>query len=822
MEHLANWFNNLYTWQIIGTIIISIILTVLFNYSSIFVHSLYIKTILWIQTFALKYGYPPYKNICTTLKSYFFKTKKYRQPKGLVGVIAVNFKNVKHTNLSSSPEEDLGDIHFADKNGDYDNRNTHLDEAIIRLEYEKIVRYYELIGCEIEANFKDNLLFQYSDMEGNNSIRIDVLLKKIYSLENIKIFIDKVNKESLFNNAIHFIGDKIGVKDFNINDDGLELVIYKTDHFTWQVFKEIFKANKPFFQEIMLRINHANLYEKKMLVRCLAFVFSSFGIDIIIESKDCRNKRKLFITARSGKIETNAKSSLHVSVNETFSRTDFIGDSTTSYGLYECVKRGIEEELGISEAEINHAEDKIKNKNKHNAIIKFHDFAIVTDEGEIGLSCHVDLSGIIPAEKIGMYPGQDKFLENEDLLILPYFNIKHYHLIKASASATYMRMFYKTTLNDRFNMLWMSFTPLLISRMFIRNIRLNSMGKLAWFSIYWLLVLLVIWCVYPQWMVLYLDNIALLVFTAFLTLVWNGIKSIINRTKREYYFIQPFLSQWYGNAKVLQSSGYAKEKTNDGVHFCFDNSTIIGSNTLSSNQLRCAPYCSIRRKKFKDQYSEMPVSYFNISNIPSKGFNSVYFSLMNIAITQVDVMIKFSFEYLTDENWGTKKIKNIKFSDKINIESSFLIDYIDINNSITKKLSQTFSDKYQLFDLFEYNRNYYWSCLSKTKLNCNHNLLLKWNNRDKTKDLKMSFYDYVLNQINQATENKGVFEICVKGDKKQMEMFLNSFISHPENRRRISELDLYMLQLCLIRDNILLADIQYRIWHKKIYLQYLN
>jgi hypothetical protein len=131
------------------------------------------------------------------------------------------------------------------------------------------------------------------------------------------------------------------------------------------------------------------------------------------------------LTARSGKIEKNKESSLHVSVNETFSRTDAV-ENKEQYGLVECVKRGMEEEIGIPQTAIPDSN------------IKFHDFAIVTDEGEIGLSCFVDLTEVMPVEKMLMYPGQDKFLENEELILMPYFKISHIDLLKSVDSKKYM------------------------------------------------------------------------------------------------------------------------------------------------------------------------------------------------------------------------------------------------------------------------------------------------------------------------------------------------------------------------------------------------
>lgn len=807
-----------FTWtDLVGIGVISVILTEISIFFSKVIYEKYKDLLLWVQTFGLRYGHPPYKNVFNTFWGKAVKKRRYRQPRGLVGIIAVNFKKVKNSKLSESPEEDLNAIYFVDKDGDYENRNTHLSQEEISAQHQIITKYYDKIGKDIEDQFDGNSLFQYYETENSAPVRVDVKLKDIYSLQSINFYIDKVNREMLQNNAIHFIGDKIGVKDFNMQGEELELIVYKTDHFTWQVFKEIFKANKSFFQEIILRINHANWNEKKLLIRCLAFVFSSFGIDIIIESKDCAGNRKLIISARSGKIETNSKSSLHVSVNETFSRTDFIDDSNVEYGLYECVRRGIQEEIGIPVNEID------------NGIIKFHDFAVVTDEGEIGLSCHVDFSNIIPAEKIVMYPGQDKYLESEDLLILPYFNIRHIDLIKSVESVRFMRRFYKTTLNDRFSMPWMSFTPLLISRVFVRNIKFSIWGRLLFFVAYWIFVFLLMRLIYSDWITLLLDNIVTLGMAGSYELIRVASKKGINNRKRKYSFIQPFVSQWYGNAKVAQATGYADGNTNNGVHFIFEKTEGVNNYSLLNKELKQAPYCTVRRKKGQKQYSEVPVSFFKIGErLEGSDASLLNFRQLNLAMTQDSIVVRFAFEYVTDSMLAQKKIKKIRFSSAIEVGSSYIGNNVVVsttpamNNCYIKGLSDAFSAQYCLHDLFVYDNDYYWSCIPLTSIECENRLVLKGKNRNRNKDVKMSFYDYALDLINKTSCDSGIIEVSVKGNREYMEMFLNSFIQHPNNKRRISELDLYMMQLSLIRSNeFLLADIEYNTlkivsWFRKI------
>ena len=119
-----------------------------------------------------------------------------------------------------------------------------------------------------------------------------------------------------------------------------------------------------------------------------------------------------------------------------------------------CVIRGIEEELGIPRSLIEKAK------------ISFHDFALVCDEGEIGIGCYVDFSDVMPIEQLRLYPGQDKYMEIKELLIVPYppfyWNPDEYP-----------NFFYKTSLNDIFSTSWESFTTLLYQRCIIRNSNIN-------------------------------------------------------------------------------------------------------------------------------------------------------------------------------------------------------------------------------------------------------------------------------------------------------------------------------------------------------------
>ena len=143
------------------------------------------------------------------------------------------------------------------------------------------------------------------------------------------------------------------------------------------------------------------------------------------------------------------------------------------------------------------------------------------------------------------------------------------------------------------------------------------------------------------------------------------------------------------------------------------------------------------------------------------------------------------------------KIDSISFVD----EAEVLINSIE---SPTDGLMN-----YELLDLFSYQQNYYWSCIGECENKNN-----KFEITDKTKAGKQSvqsFYDYVLDIIKKRKEDKGsqTFRIC--GPNKVIEQWLCSFTSHRNNKRRISELELYMLQFYLIRhENRILADCEFK------------
>lgn len=758
------------------------------------IYKCYKKLLLSLQTFALRYQCNPFRYMYLSCVKTIKKIKSIltkgdsvvtpkRQPKGLVGVIAIDLKSVEGTCLNNGNIK----IHFAEDNGDYENRDTRLAENIIKDQCIQIKGYYE------NLKLPNSRMFKYESIDSSGKIVEQDLCDcfiNIYSYDNIQKAIEVVNNDMPTNNAVHFIGDKIGVYGYTIEDGKLKLEIYETDHFTWLVFKEIFKTHKQFFQEVILRINKASEQEKVYLVKLLAFLFSSFGVDIIIEGRDCRKQRKIIISARSGNVESNSKASLHVSVNETFSRTDSKNNSET-YSLIECVTRGIEEEIGIPHHLIS------------NDLVKFHDFAIVTDEGEIGLSCHVDLSALMPVEQMLMYPGLDKFLENDELMQLPYFNVSHMDLVRSVDSKRFMRQFYMNTMYDKFSLPWMSFTPLLISRVMLRNIRFSIPVQIILRTILWILSWFIVsWIIIPKLSALLLvEQILGMTVQLMIEAGWNLWN---NRTPQKYKFIQPLIAQWGGNVKVLQATGTSAKQIGEvSKELTFDISHIGGTGNVNLNELVLAeaPHCSVRKKKHEDIYTEKPISHYRFKLYDSSATaDTLHFISPSIWCEKDKITLVMTFDYEFDNIINENKIKKISF-----VEELFAKLYIS-NGGKTLNLNPGFQKNYELLDLFKYENNYFWSCKrpreKDEKYDIYFNISTKY--EDKTRRIK-SLYDYVLNQIKTSTTN-GSLKICVEGDKDVLAQWLCGFTSHRNNLRRISELELYMLQFFLIRNEILLAD----------------
>ena len=728
-----------------------------------------------------------------------FPYLKYEQaaliiPKGLVGILSTTLKEVK--DIPANPR--MMKIHFATTDESYETRQVITDKSIIeRIIKNEIVAYYDSLTEKIREKGYDRSQFFYLENENGHKEFICDILKDIYSLENVYNAIIQVQSDITKDGSIRFIGDKVGIRGYKLEKGELLLDIYETDHFTFKVFKKIFKDRrfKRIFQEIICRTNKANDNIKLLLVESLAFLFSSFGIDIIIGGRDASGAKKMLVAARSGNIESDNRSTLHVPVNESFSRTDLV-EHDQYYSPYHCVLRGIKEELGIPE--------EICKKTS----VSFHDFAIVSDEGEIGLGCYVDFSFVMPLEEARLYPGQDKYLELADILIVPYPPFKW-------SPSAYEDYFYKTTGNEKFCMQWQSFTTLLYQRAILRNAE-------ASIPIIWLvdstiiLTLLFLLTNYTQIdltstiISLILGGLALFIMKRF------NNKPVHKLTYGE--FLKPFVPQWNGDVRVLQSTMHSqivkgsRKETNpiaDGIMFGL-NSPSGQKLKLSDIHLLTPPFCTVRREFVN--FTEYPISFYYVAEKNGDIGNCLSFIKIPYALSSDDLSLLLTVK--------TEKGHIVSYNFTKPIHSDIILDF---TNTLDEKQVNTFSKYYRMnkdllknvqiasldenfqkrwfpLDLFNAGNDYFWSVIDmedELEKHDSYDFDFKIGKKTQPRDLYM--------KVIAKNMDRSSFSIRLNGNLKDMETFLCAFTSRNDNRRKMSDLDIYMMQLFLIRIGIVYA-----------------
>lgn len=719
--------------------------------------------------------------------------------KGLVGILDTDFKAVLDNSYDHNDQ-----IHFAqcsktDENGrianiSYEKRIPIKDKEEIEKIREIIVDHYTELKNKIVADeCIPHHLFDvnYYDDKQKTTLTLhicDFLKDYAYSLESLMEAIDKVDSKMHSEHLINFIGNKIGISDYEINDHKLKLITYNTDHFTFHVFKEIFLdiKYKEVFQLFIRRVNLVDYNTRKYMVRCLKYLFSSFGIDVIINTRNTRGKRVMLAGLRNGAIERLGNDKLHVPVNESFSDTDFNEDEDELSPLL-CVQRGIVEELGIPMDVVQ------------KATIEFHDFAIVSDEGEIGLSCNADFSSVMPIEQMRCYPGQDKFIENKNLIELPY---PPFYWDKDK----YPLYFYKKTNNDALCTPWESFTPIIFQRSVVRRSKLNEVIKLV-------LNILLLSLLTPFFFYFCRIDIEAIFnhffSTTLIPFIWNFaiqlISYFINAIRYcQYSYIMPLIPQWNGDVRVCQCNDHLRVNFGgDGVRENpIASKLYFGIHTdkdleLDWKDLRLIepPYCYVRREV--TGHKEYPISFYRIAqNINNKSKNKLIFYKIPF-YSDNEGYITFNLHvvgnkrfYKFTQELSSQKLNPLKFRDCFDKDETlslcryFGIDTTDFQSLKKGLLDDDFQNKYVPMDLMEYQGNYYWSLYelrptipkNPIKINKSTNLFKQY--------------------IKDVTDDTS---LCFKCKKEDIVSILSSFIAHPENRKRIPSIDIYMLQLALIR-----------------------
>lgn len=781
---------------------------------------------------------------------------------GLVGIITTNIKKVENSVFNddiSAPFERESycfsdPVHFAhyrksvkDKDGisrpvsiSYEERLPYNDKEI-EDEYLHVIKpHFENLKKEIDKRIQNKEL-KNEDLfyvnYSNERIHIcDFLLNNVYTLNNICQKVEKVKERMRNEQRINFIGNKVGVYGFDLQKGNLTLKTYMTDHFTWLVFKELFKDQdtkgendkskeiKEVFQAFIRRVNKANTVEQNYIILCLKFLFSSFGFDLVISGRNAHGEKTMLVGVRNGSIEYHKNDKLHVPVNESFSTTDL--DKDNSYlDPKACVQRGIIEELGLPEGIVNQAK------------IIFNDFAIVTDEGEIGLSCSVDFSDIISIEEIRCYAGQDKYMELKGLIEVPYppffWN-----------QNKYPSYFYRAANNnDLLCTPWESFTPILYQRCVVRGAKQSIITeKFCIFILSLIISMAAMWIIFGSKDTT--PNFADHTILTILTFIWNVIVFLCGYAWRYYRddhsnYIMPLLPQWGGDVDVLQCTAlpiFKRGNPNDSENQLADGIKIGMVNnqqeskedspkkqekkkkqekqdtetaSLGSIHLVKPPYCSVRREV--TGRVEFPISFFLVNkNEVYNNDNKLFFYELPCYLHEDQVIIDLDiifdendkFHYSFSRSISPVHEPTLYFKHQFsNNEVEALSKYYSLPEEFLSKrvryatLDANIKNTYAFLDLFHYHGNYYWSIRRK-----------RFNNAKtasspyKIKEIELNPKTDIFNDcIKGALSDNKNTTIRISGSRDLIEKKLPPLINHPSNRKRFNPLDIYMLQLSLIR-----------------------
>ncbi len=719
---------------------------------------------------------------------------------GHIGILQTDIKKVKDI-PRNTVKKDF--IYLLDsKDADYETRKP-LEKKICLEEIVRnvIQRHYEQLQEKLRRNgWIEDPLFS---IEYNGKLQpVCNVMKEIYNVDTLWEAIEIVKGNIGTDGAIKFIGNKIGICGFSLEGKAeILLRVYETDHFTFKVFKQIFKDERYnyVFRTLISRINRTCRWEKKsVLVETMAFLFSSVGIDILIGGNDISGNKKLLVAARCGDIESDHISTLHIPVNESFSNTDVEGDV---YSLTACVKRGIKEELGIPIELID------------NSQISFHDFAIVADEGEIGFGCYVDMSDKIPLEQCRIYPGQDKFMELNNIFVVPYPKFRY-------NPSDYEDIFYQLTNDDRFCMKWQSFATLIYQRAILRNEKAGFITSVIIESVIVVGLILFLSVIFNQNCS---EDVSSRIMAGVVSIFFYALSRLIKlRPARRKGLFKPFVPQWNGDCKVLQSS---VDFLDDASAFMLKDSRRFG--LLLSDDSKCAtyqlselslmmpPFCTVRKKSH--DYSEYPISFYymekglRFGNGILKLIKIPYFEEANGSISLVLTIEKHNdivksirltedfnddIQLTFDKAFTPSEVEAYSRYYKLDIETLSKVRYATLEESILSE--------YEFFDLFCFNNTYYWS-ISKNSMPVG--TICEVNSKTTPRDV---YERYIINETNhgRTDNNSDCTRVILRGNRRDVGKFICDFTARNDNRKRMNDLDLYAMQLFFIRKGIVFAKIE--------------
>ena len=681
---------------------------------------------------------------------------------------------------------------------------------------------------------------------------LNYILDVVLTQENIQRIFDDLNKKRKRNDPeIAFIGNKIGLYEYKIKGDKMEWKCYKSDHFTWKIFKELYLienipgqdiAPRQFFDELCIRLEknkHIDKY-RNVLMHTLCYLFSSMGIDLLLIGKNNQRRTCCLASLRSAKIDKSHITRIHVSVDESFSDTDQIIGGV--YSVEEWVYRGIEEEIGIPIEKLKSNSHRKWNRTK----IKYTDFSIVLGYGEIGLSGMVNVDNI---EECLFYPGMDKSLESDGMFLIPMPSFRY--LISTICSPVHGVQKYVASHVDNPMALfpWVEFAPPIYYRSLLRKLKFNI--SLRTFLLYNPIISSLFASLYN----LYKNgncsmnmNFTLLIHLACISLVF------LDYLRQRITTISMWVPLWNGNVTILQSTGRIvstkEQNTNNGL-FMKTKASLGTKIPINDIWLKESPLCSVRRSLGRD---EAPISFYNVCPNPLKKdlhdhklkFLSIYYE--DNCIYYYSIFIKNKSKdrqtcitYSFDFGMYLPKTEYLEFNktlDKLDINQYALSCYFKMNNlnengySFCNMLPENVTKEYQLYDLFKYKNSFYWSCCHKnapvfksheiqTLLSNlyyshrkNHNTLdefLLWDKISETRN-ELTYQCEISNKETVIIKiNKILAPTKIKFEKQINQLIKRSI---ERNGGKMNELEILALQYILVRDGIFIGNKRYSLLNK--------
>lgn len=751
-----------------------------------------------------------------------------------------------------------------------ESRDTFIDNAPKKREFldqqiVKLQRYYAEIKKDIQAeNIPEKVLSEKD---------IDFIINKVFTKEKIYSAVEKLNDKRKKNDTrIAFIGNKLGLYDYHYSTSPfskpkLLWTCYRSDHFTWLVFKELCSdraipkdeeySPHKFFDNLCKRLEkyQKNDAYRAVLMHTLCYLFSSLGIDALVIGKDYRNRNVCLASVRSANIDRSYTSRIHVSVDEAFSDTD--SEQEESYSVKCWVKRGIEEEIGILQKDL----DNIK--------ISYTDFSIVFGNyGEIGLSAIIDAENL---DTWLVHPGKDKALESAGMFFIEIPSAFSLLKILLSSKRGLQKYIGRKIDKHYAKLSWVEFAVPIYIRTFLRKLSLpiNKTNAIAItilipFFVTWLQIIIV--KLIPILAPCIQNDTEINVKDILVPLGSLVFSFLIHMYNRKYLRFISWTPLWNGNAKALQLTGRILTRpegnVNNGLYMATENNKNNIDINIKDIRIIEPPLCAIRKSYM---HEELPISFYKVA-ASGRGkrlrfFSSYYNDNRHHSIYYYNIRLKeknqarfrvgtysFNFDVSNDINFKfNKTLEDLSIGNNParKIAPNSLKCYFGLHDlpldkyTYCNELPEGIASRHQLCDLFEYKDCYYWSTLYRTAFPVN--------DKSKTQELAKKLLDrYIEDTIDEKTKRESYNELlqvdkCISTEKnakhvasyqyknkeediiqidifciediniKSFEKKINSLLKRSIERfgGKINELETLALQYMLVRNNIYLADIRY-------------